>query len=242
VLARIEKGHYQVSWRHGQKIGTAFNFHPEPVGLNARANLYYMETNDAGETWTTVDGSPVDLPLTTRHNSTLVLDTIATKELVYLKQVQFTAEGRPVILFLTSKGYRAGPENGPRRWFTIRWTGSEWIQRPVTTSDHNYDYGSLYIEPDGTWRLIAPTDPGPQPWGQGGEIVVWTSRDQGATWVRGANLTHDSPRNHGYVRHPVNADPDFYALWADGDARAESKSSLYFCRRDSKAAIRMQKP
>ncbi|MCU0689368.1 MAG: hypothetical protein MUE97_06485, partial [Phycisphaerales bacterium] len=42
-------------------------------------------------------------------------------------------------------------------WFTMRWTGTEWVRRPFTTSDHNYDHGSLHIEPDGLWRIVAPT-------------------------------------------------------------------------------------
>ena len=41
-------------------------------------------------------------------------------------------------------------------------------------------------------------------------------------------LTRDSQRNHTYVRRPLNAHPDFYALWADGDALQPSESRLYF--------------
>ncbi|MCA9414394.1 MAG: hypothetical protein KC944_24490, partial [Candidatus Omnitrophica bacterium] len=41
-------------------------------------------------------------------------------------------------------------------------------------------------------------------------------------------LTHDSPRNHTYVRRPLNAHPDFYALWADGNTYDHSDSHLYF--------------
>jgi hypothetical protein len=45
-------------------------------------------------------------------------------------------------------------------------------------------------------------------------------------------LTRDSEYNHTYVRRPVNAHPDFYALWADGHARQQSDSRLYFTDRD----------
>ena len=41
---------------HGGRVGTAFDYHPQPGGLNARTNLYYLETPDAGKTWTTADG------------------------------------------------------------------------------------------------------------------------------------------------------------------------------------------
>ena len=61
---------------------------------------------------------------------------------------------------------------------------------------------------------------------------MWTSLDEGATWTKVRQLTRNSPRNHTYVRRPLNAHPDFYALWADGHARQPSESYLYFCDRD----------
>lgn len=227
-LARIAEGHYQISWRDGERVGTAFNYHPRPGGLNARTNLYYLETRDLGQTWRTADGKPVPTPLTEAKNPALVHDYQAEKLLVYLKDLQFDAEGRPVLLYLTSKGYAAGPAGDPRTWNTARWTGKVWDIRPFTTSDHNYDFGSLYLEADGTWRIIAPTEPGPQRYGTGGEITLWISRDQGKNWKKEKVLTKDSSRNHSYARRPVNAHPDFYALWADGDTRKLSESSLYF--------------
>lgn len=49
LLARIDMGHYQVSLRDGERVGTMFNYHPAPLGLNARTNLYYLETRDLGQ-------------------------------------------------------------------------------------------------------------------------------------------------------------------------------------------------
>ncbi|RUL82171.1 BNR-4 repeat-containing protein [Tautonia sociabilis] len=133
-LAAMELGHYQVSWPRGRTVGTAFNYHPEPVGLNARTNLYYVQTSDLGRSWTTAEGTPVVPPLTEPDHPSLVRDFQSEGLLVYLKDLQFDAEGRPVILFLTSRGYASGPENGPRTWQTAQWTGSSWRIRPVTTS------------------------------------------------------------------------------------------------------------
>jgi hypothetical protein len=228
LLAKVERGHYQVSWRHGRRVGTAFNFHPKETGLNGRTNLYYMETDDGGRTWRNASGEVLALPLTTRGNGALVRDYLRDGLLVYLKDLQFDRDGRPVILFLTSRGWRAGPGSDPRIWHTARWDGRTWDIRPAVTSDHNYDYGPLYIDANGGWHLIAPTDPGPQPYGTGGEIVRWESRDRGATWRRTGTLTKDSVHNHTYVRRPVDAHPDFHALWADGHGRRPSKSWLYF--------------
>lgn len=231
-LAAIEKGHYQISWRDGTRVATAFDFHPEPVGLNARTNIYYLETRDAGQTWQTVDGKTVKTPLTEVQNPALVHDYQAEKRLVYLKDTTFDAAGHPVLFYLTSKGYASGPTNAPYTFHTARWTGERWEIRPAMTADHNYDHGSLFIEPDGTWRTIAPTEPGPQPYGTGGEMVLWTSRDQGQSWQRVKQLTRDSRWNHTYARRPLNAHPDFYTLWADGHAREESGSHLYFTNRN----------
>jgi hypothetical protein len=230
-LAKIEMGDYQLSWPNGDRVATAFDFHPTPTGLNARANIYYLETRDFGRTWQTVDDQTVASPVTTANSPALVYDSRAENKLVYLKDLNFDAAGRPVILFLTSKGFEPGPENGPRQWETARWMGKQWEFRNLTTSLNNYDHGSLYIEADGVWRVIAPTERGPQPYNPGGEMEMWTSSNQGKTWKKVKQLTRDSQRNHTYARRPLNAHRDFYALWADGNGRQPSESFLYFTNR-----------
>lgn len=227
-LAGIGQGDYSVSWRDGKRVSLAFDFHPPPQGLNARANIYYLETPDLGRTWRTANGDAIKPPLTTTNNPALIHDSRAEGLLVYLKDLNFDRAGHPVILFLTSQGYEPGPQNGPRQWQTIRWTGKEWVRRPFTTSGNNYDHGSLYIEPDGTWRVIAPTEPGGQPYNPGGNMVLWTSTDEGQTWTKVKQLTRDTKVNHTYARRPLNAHPDFYALWADGHGREPSESAIYF--------------
>jgi hypothetical protein len=230
-LATVAQGHYQISNRHGDRIATAFNYHPEKGGLNARTNLYYLETPDMGTMWRTAAGDTISTPITKKHSAPLVYDYEAEGKLVYLKDLNFDTAGRPVILYLVSNGYAPGPAAGPREWFTAHWTGDHWERRPVATSDHNYDYGSLYIEDD-EWRIIAPTEPGPQPWTTGGEMVLWTSLDEGATWTRVKQITRDSRFNHTYARRPINAHRQFYALWADGNPLQPSESRLHFTDHD----------
>ena len=226
------KGHYQTSCRFPDgTIGTAFNYHPG--GVDTRTNLYYMQTADGGRTWTTIDGAKLAIPLKAPANPALAWEAEKDRDLVYIQELTADAKGRPVIVLLTSKDEKSGPASGVRQWSTVRWTGSAWERRPITTSDHNYDCGALFIEADGTWRLIGPTDPGPQPHGTGGEMVMWLSKDQGATWTRARQLTANSPRNHTYLRRSFAPDglphPQFYGLWADGDPMKESPSDLYFC-------------
>ena len=232
MLARTDRGHYQISWQHGKKVGTAFNYHTDRmVEPWSRTNLYYVETTDFGTTWRTAGGDPVRTPIETVSSPALVHDYRSEGRLVYLKNLQFDSRGRPVILYLTCTTAVPGPQGDPRTWHTARWTGARWEIRPFTTSDHAYDYGPLYIEPDGTWRIIAPTEVGPQAWCTGGEMVMWTSGDRGRTWRKLKQLTRGSRYNHTYAKQPVDAHPDFYALWADGNPLRPSKSCLYFTNR-----------
>ena len=90
-----------------------------------------------------------------------------------------------------------------------------------------------------THRLIGPTGTGPQKWGCGGEIEIWTSADKGTSWARQRKITKESPRNHSYARRPRNAHPDFYAYWADGDADKFSESHLHFTNRTGDKVWRM---
>ncbi len=233
-LARITMGHYQVSWPWRQKVGTAFNYHPER-GLNWRTNLYYLETDDMGRTWRNAPGEPVEVPLHHAANPALVRDYQGEGLLVYMKDVNYDAEGRPIILYVTGRSWAPGPQNGPRTWNTAHWTGRDWEFGQVTASDNNYDTGCLHVEEDGAWRVIGPTETGPQPFNPGGEMALWISRDEGRSWKKERDVTRDSEYNHTYARRPVNAGPGFYALWADGHGRRPSESRIYFCDRDGNA-------
>jgi hypothetical protein len=233
-LAGLE-GHYQTSEQVGSRLITALNRHPGR-DVDRRTDLYYMETADMGETWTTADGSVLTTPLTTADSPARIRNyssnpNPADNANVYIHDTTADSEGRPVILYLTAKSHLPGPANGPRTWNVARWTGTEWLFHPVTTSTHNYDTGSIHIEDDGTWNVIGPIGTGPQKWGTGGEIELWTSADQGATWTKQRAVTQNSPHNHSYARRPRNAHPEFYSYWADGNADAFSPSHLYFTNR-----------
>jgi hypothetical protein len=227
-LAAIDEGHYQVSGIGNSKLGSMFNYHPRGKGLNWRTNLYYIETPDNGATWQTVDGRALALPLADDRNNALIHDYEAEGLNVYLKDLRFDSQDRPVLLYITSKGYESGPQNDPRTWTLARWTGSEWKFSSITTSDNNYDMGELWIMADDDWRVIGPTEPGPQPYNPGGEVAMWKSEDEGATWTRIHQMTHSSRMNHTYVRRALNSHPDFVAIWADGHGRQPSESRLYF--------------
>ena len=236
-LAGMAIGHYQNAAVFQDKIiGTSFNYHPNRldegrVGLNWRTNLYYIESRDFGETWQTACGEQLSVPLRDDQISgpALVHDYESERLNVYIMDLVYDPQGRPVIFYITSRGFESGPECGPRVWRTARWNGGEWEIRTVTESDNNYDFGSLYIGEDGVWRMIGTDGVGPQAYNTGGEVSLWTSADEGKTWSRTRPMTTASPFNHHYPRRPVNYHPDFCAIWADGHGRQPSESNLYFC-------------
>ena len=231
-------GQYQTTCQDGHRVGTAFNMHPKG-NVDQRTNLYYVETTDMGRTWKTVDGKVISPPLVDPKNPALVRDYRTDGRLCYLNSVTFDREGNPVILVVTSSDHRPGPQGDPRTWEIAHWTGDKWAFHKVTNSTHNYDTGPLWVEEDGTWRIIGPTERGPQRWGGGGEIAAWESRDQGTTWKKVRDVTKDSPRNNSYVRPVVNGHDDFYALWADGHSDKFSISRLYFCNKQGDRVWRL---
>ncbi len=222
-------GHYQLSDVCGNRLATTFNRHPGG-DCDLRTDLYYVETADMGATWQTVDGQTISLPIEQEDHPARVRNYSQDDRLVYMKDLNFDEQGRPIILILTSSSHQAGPAGAPRNWEVAHWTGKDWEFSVVTQSTHNYDMGSLYVEGD-LWRIIAPTGTGPQQWGQGGEIEVWESVDQGRNWKLVKAITENSLRNHSYVRRPVNAQDDFYAFWCDGDPTTPSSVNLYYLDR-----------
>jgi len=230
-IAAIEEGHYQTSAYFNGKIGTTFNYHPhlkDVPGLNFRTNLYYLQKPGFNNKWQTVDGKQIDLPLTDVENMALVADYASKGLNVYINDLAFDENGNPVILFVTSKGYEAGPQNCPHDWNVAYWNGHSWDISYVTTSDNNYDMGSLYTEESNAWRIVGPTEPGPQLYNTGGEMAMWKSTDKGKTWIKVKQLTVNSEYNHSYARKPMNVNPGFYSIWADGHGRQPSGSRLYF--------------
>ncbi len=222
-----KSGHYQTSnIFQGKKLGTFFNRHPQG-NVDKRTDLYYIQTEDFGKTWTTADGNPVEIPIVYMDSPALAVNYHAKGKNVYLKDMDFDENGNPVCLYIRSNGHEPGPKSTPFEWCITRWNGNEWQTSVITESDHNYDMGSLYIS-EKNWRIVGPTEPGSQKWGVGGELAIWQSKDKGETWKRTKILTKNSVNSHSYVRRPVDYKAPFCFFWADGNSHIFSKSELYF--------------
>lgn len=219
-------GHYQVSAYRPGKVATFFNWHPANDN-DLRTNVYYAESADFGETWTTADGTPLTLPLTAPDNSALIANLQQEGVLNYTCDLNFDRKGNPILLFIASRAGEPGPNGDPREWSVMHWTGTAWVRHVVTCSDHNYDMGSLAVDGD-EWRVTGPTEVGPQRYATGGEMAQWVSCDEGKSWRCAARITRESRFNHSYARRPLGAADPFYTFWMDGHANELSESRLYF--------------
>ena len=227
-----QSGHYQFSNYDGKKLICAFNRHPDGK-VDQRTNIYYIQSEDWGKTWTNAAGEKIELPITREEGPALVKNFRKVGKNCYIKDINFDKDGNPIILYLTSDNHLTGPAGGAREWWTAHWNGKVWSHKYITTSTHCYDSGSLYVD-DKNWYVVGPTEPGPQYWGTGGEMALWRSPNKGDVWEHDKYLTRNSQMNHSYARRPVNAHDDFFAFWADGDADRFSISHLYFCTKDGK--------
>jgi len=222
-----KSGHYQISNSFdGKVVATFFNRHPNGI-VDKRTDLYYVQSKDFGNTWTTIDDIELHLPIKEQASSAKAINYALQSKNIYLKDMNFDSDGNPACLYIRSNGHEPGPKSAPYEWCLTKWDGKKWHTFIVTTSDHNYDMGSLYILKD-EWNIVGPTENGPQDWGVGGEIAIWQSKDKGQTWKKIKMLTENSRLNHSYVRRPVNYKSPFCFLWADGHSHNFSKSHLYF--------------
>lgn len=222
-----QSGHYQISnVFEGKKLCTFFNRHPQG-NVDKRTDLYYLQTEDFGKTWTNASGKIVDLPLLNPETPARAIDYKAQGNNVYLHDMGFDARGNPVCLYTRSNSHEPGPKSAPYEWCITKWTGSQWETAVITQSDHNYDMGSLFISGE-KWQIVGPTENGPQKWGVGGELAIWESTDLGKSWKMTRQNTLASKFSHSYVRRPIDFKPPFCFFWADGDSHKFSKSELWF--------------
>jgi len=92
----------------------------------------------------------------------------------HAKDINFDVKGNPVIYYVTSDNHLTGPDGGARIHSVARWTGKKWTFTDFAESTHCYDSGSLWVDGK-VMTIITPSDPGPQLWGTGGEMVMWKS-------------------------------------------------------------------
>lgn len=235
-LAAIEQGHQALSWKHKNTIALAFNTNINKNGQNTPTNVYYMETSDLGKNWRNVRKQKIEIPLKTVDNPALIRDYASQDWSIYLKDLNIDRFGFPIILYIMKKNIDSPNRKMSCIWNTARWYGRDWEFAGQIRSNNVLDTGCLNIDENRNCRLIAPTQTGPQPDQGGGEIIMWTTDDQGRSWLK-KTITQNSKFNHNYVRRPLDAHDPFDTFWSDGQAGQSDTSKLYFADKDGNAFI-----
>ena len=223
-------GHYELTTLVGDELFSAYNWHRngKKCKTNCRTNLYFIRSKDRGATWTTADGTELELPINAADNPSLVHDYVADDLLVYLKDITVDGDNNPVVLYLVSPQSEAGPPERPRTLMTAHYRPDKgWATREVTTTDHNYDHGSIWVDGH-TWWVLAPTGAGAFPHYAGGTGELWKSNDGGASWAKERTLAAEPEAHQNYFRKVEGAKAPFAAIWSSGDPRARSEGTLQF--------------
>ncbi len=243
LLVKLGEGHFYHAAAGENCVGLVFNYSPQKDQQDLRTNLYYIQSLDFGQTWQTPDGKMLKPPLRKKDNPALIRDYKSMKRVAFIKDLNFDAYDNPVILYLSALGPEFKGRRIRRTWYTARWF-RDWRVSGLITSDHNRDAGSLFLEPNNSWRLIAPTSPAEQQNMPGGQVVMWMSRDAGRSWFR-STLTPETKHNHNHVIRPLDANEDCYALWSDNFCVDKAGNNLYLCTQQGrvfKLPNKMEKP
>ncbi len=145
--------------------------------------------------------------------------------------VTFDQKGNPVVFYI-KENKTDTTDTYLYQWRIAVWTGTAWSIRRITSSDSLYEFGSLYIDEDGIWRMIGGDGVGTNDKTVGGQVNLWTSSDNGVTWKRNKQLTAQSGINAYNARRPVNAQDSFYALWTDNQDKRNKSSNMYISNRE----------
>lgn len=199
------------------KIGVALAAWPAGKGPLAATNVYYAETPDAGRTWQSIRQTRLDLPIRGHENGVLVWDYKSIRWTAYLKDLEFNSAGIPCIVYL---GGRGGTGRTPLlcTWTVGRWVGREWETHGVIPAAGPFDVTAFQILPDRSWRqVVIRNSPATRPAHE--EVVLWSSTDQGRSWLKQAWFREEPTARHVLVR-PAGASPELSALWIVGPTGA----------------------
>lgn len=159
----------------GDTITVGYVYHRCAIEGHAkdRVNGYFMRMDCGDDSWETIQGEAVQVPVTKEYADahTLVCDT-GTEQCNHGTN-RVDSEGNPHLFF------RQG--SGQLRYY--RWSGSAWQGPSVISSGHKGQDGDFVIESPSTVRfLLTQSSDG------GGEVGWWETVDGGRTWKKGACL------------------------------------------------------
>jgi hypothetical protein len=187
-------------------------FNPVDYQTNDYPNIYYIYSDDGLTTFKTRDGINLGPPPYTLSEADLVFDSGDFSS--HINDLVLDAESNPCILFNVGP-WDADGAPGPGEWRAAKHNGSEWVTSHIAPCDHLFDRGCLVLRQGMPLRAYLPVaDDGHD----GGEILEYSSHDNGYTWELTDLVTDGSEYSHNYAVNVRNAHPDFETMWSYGNS------------------------
>ncbi len=234
LLAGFGEGHAFISGRHQNKVGVALTYQPAGMPKDEQTNLYYCETSDFGGSWQGYPRSSIALPLNSANNQALVCD-FGSQWRYFLRDLAFDPRGNPLMLYIMRHLRNSSPAPDTRIWYTSRWAIREWETTGTVRTDSDFDGGCILGEKN-IWHMVLPSIAEPQISTSGGSLVRWKTEDQGRSWYP-QQLSFDPAVNHNWVRRVVEAAPELWFLWSDGNSRRPGESRIWLGDRAGNALV-----
>ncbi|MCP4642268.1 MAG: hypothetical protein GY851_17620, partial [bacterium] len=176
-------------------VTASYIYHPCAVRghTKERYNAYYMQMDCTDDSWQTVRGQALTLPVTKEQADVLTLVCNTGGERSNHGTCRMDSEGNPHVFF------RQGP--GQVRYF--RWMGDSWFGPVAVTGQHKSQDGDFVVESSERVRMLLSNSTPEQ-----GEVRWWETSDGGRTWEKGASLVSSPQTSYRVSTLVRNGHPD----------------------------------
>jgi hypothetical protein len=183
-------------------IVSTFNYHlcgTGPGHSSLRLNSYFMKMNTETETWETISGEKLKMPLTKESADEFVKIHDSNGKKTQLGTIQSNIYGDPHLYF-KSKG----------SFFYANWQKDKWNLIKVNDAEFNLGDADISIEKENEIKFLATTSTN-----NTDEIAWWDTKDKGQSWIQETPMI--TSKSGKYVMSSLirNAHPDARVIVAE---------------------------
>ena len=184
-------------------------------------NIYYLRSDDGMETFQASDGTVIagepPFPL-----SQLELVYVNTDSSSHINDFAIGGDGTPFILFNEGPWSQAALP-APGEWKLARRSEAGWVISSIAPCNHLFDRGCLLVDRAPHLRAFLPAG---KDLHDGGEMIEYSSEDNGLTWELSDQITWNSGLSHNYAVRVLGAAQDFQVFWSFGSSEPCGSSAM----------------
>ena len=184
-------------------------------------NIYYIRSDDGMGTFQASDGTVIaGEPPFTLSQLELVYENADSSS--HVNDFAIGGDGTPYILFNEGPWSQAALP-APGEWKLARRSESGWVINSIAPCNHLFDRGCLLVDRAPRLRAFLPVG---HDLHDGGEMVEYSSEDNGHTWELSNEITRDSELSHNYAVRVLGAAQDFQVFWSFGSSEPCGSSAM----------------